>query len=156
MPAKCHQTFVWTCLGLGERRFQPLRSRDLHPRSSIGPAPTSKACKVLQTGELSHSLKACLSVFLFKCTDCVKAAVSHAGEAAVPVRRRKCLSCDCRAHNRGVNCVSLSLSLVVWVVMGCIFAEPGCSLCAKSLKPSVLTAVLHRQLLVVSKVFLLN
>ncbi|CAN8213630.1 unnamed protein product [Coccothraustes coccothraustes] len=48
------------------------------------------------------------------------------------------------------------LSLVVWAVLGCIFAEPGCSLCGKSLKPSVLTALLHRQLLVVSKVFLLN
>ncbi|XP_039581014.1 doublecortin domain-containing protein 1 isoform X3 [Passer montanus] len=23
----------------------------------------------------------------------------QAGDAAVPVRRRKCLSCDCRAHN---------------------------------------------------------
>ncbi|XP_064282093.1 uncharacterized protein LOC135303832 isoform X1 [Passer domesticus] len=54
--------------------------------------------------------------------------------------------------NRGVNCASL----VVWDVVGCIFAEPGCSLCGNSLKPSVLTAVLHRQLSVVSKVFLLN
>ncbi|OPJ73976.1 hypothetical protein AV530_013375 [Patagioenas fasciata monilis] len=32
------------------RRFQPLRSKDSYPRSSIGPAPTTKVCKLLQTG----------------------------------------------------------------------------------------------------------
>lgn len=76
-----------------------------------------------ETGELSHSLKVCLSVFIFKCTDCVKLmvdtvsqrSVAHTGGAAVPVRRMKCLSCNCRAHNRGVNCVSL----VLWDVMCC-------------------------------------
>lgn len=73
---------------------------------------------------------------------CVFATYSGAyWRAAVPVRRTKCLSCNCRAHNRGVNCVSV----VVWDVMCCIVPPVEILL-----KPSVLTAVLHRQLLIVS------